>query len=168
MNVDERRSGVPTAAGVATMLAGAGFTAVGVWARRDVRRALEQEHVGSDLLGATGLVTTAAGARATAELIRRNTLKATGGRTYAETAAFLDADGMPTADARLAVKDDRGQPLENPAHELWIQSTALQSALLQAYMAFRLAELTLALGASFVAVGVGLAAAGRRGSPAKA
>jgi hypothetical protein len=159
--VHARRSGVPTAAGVATMLAGAGFTAMGLWARRDVRLALEQERVGSDLVGSPGLVTTATGARATAELIRRNTLKATGGRTYSETAAYLDDDGSPSADAALAAKDDRGQPVENPDHQLWIQSTALQSALLQAYMAFRLSELTLALGASFVAVGAGLAAAGR-------
>ena len=143
------------------MLAGVGFTAMGIRARRDVRRALEQERVGSDLVGSTGLVTTAAGARAVAELIRRNTLKATGGRTYAETPAYLDAEGTPTDDAAHAAKDGRGRPVENPDHELWVQSTALQSALLQAYMAFRVAELTLALGASFVAVGVGLAGAAR-------
>ena len=52
--------------------------------------------------------------------------------------------------------------MENPDHELWIQSTTLQSALLQAYMAFRLSELTVALGAALAAAGVGLAAAGHR------
>ena len=107
-------------------------------------------------------VTNASRARAMAEFIRRNTLEATGGRTYAQVAAYVDAEGRPTADAERAVKDERtGQPLENPDHDLWIQSTTLQTALTQAYLAFRLAELTIALGASFALVGIGLVAAAR-------
>jgi len=40
-----------------------------------------------------------------------------------------------------------------------LQATTLQTALTQAYLAFRLAELTAGVGASLVAAGVGLAAA---------
>jgi len=111
-------------------------------------------------------VTSAAAARSMAELIRRNTLDATGGRTYAETEPYVGSDGRPTSDAALAVKDERtGQPLENPDHELWIQSTTLQSALMQAYVAFRLSELTVALGGAFVAIGIGLGAGARPARP---
>ena len=96
-------------------------------------------------------------------MIRRNTLAATGGRTYAEIPAYVDPEGEPTSDAARAAKDPlTGQPLENPEHDLWVQSTTLQTALMQAYVAFRLSELTVAIGAGFAASGLGLAAAGRR------
>lgn len=157
-----RGFGSPAAAGGAVGLAGAGLVAVGLWARREATAALARERV-------TGLgegdrpVTSAAGARELAELIRRNTVESAGGRTYAETDAYLDADGNPTPDAGKAARDERtGAPLENPAHALWLQSTTLQTALMQAYMALRLAELTVAVGASFLAAGAGIAAAARR------
>jgi hypothetical protein len=93
-----------------------------------------------------------------AELIRGNTVEATGGRTYVEIDPYVDAEGDTTPDAARAAKDERtGGPIESPEHALWIQSTTLQTALMQAYTAFRLSELTVALGASFVAVGIALA-----------
>lgn len=108
-------------------------------------------------------VASGAAARSLAEVIRRRTLEAAGGRTYGETDLFLDAEGNATSDEQRALRDERsGQPVENPAHALWLQSTTLQTALMQAYVASRLAELTVGLGAAFVAVGVGLAAAASR------
>ncbi|HET7555625.1 MAG TPA: hypothetical protein VFJ75_08230 [Gaiellaceae bacterium] len=69
---------MPTATGAAVGLAGAVFVGLGLWARRETRRALEREHVA----GPDGTpVTTAASVPATAELIRAHTLAATGGRT---------------------------------------------------------------------------------------
>jgi hypothetical protein len=136
---------------------------VGVWARRDVTRTLARERIVStpDARPPSAPVTGPGSARSLANIIRERTLAAAGGSTYAETAAYLDSDGEPTNDASLALVDDRtGAPLENPAHALWIQSTALQTALLQAYLAFRLAALTVALGAALVAVGAGVTAAG--------
>lgn len=153
---------LPEAAGAGVALAGAGFVGVGLWARREAGLTLAREHI------ARGgerpqPVTTAGQARAMAELIRENTLDATGGRTYADVPAYLDAEGKPTADPTAAARDERtGQPLENPDHDLWIQSTTLQTALTQAYLAFRLSELTIALGASFILVGAALGAAARR------
>jgi hypothetical protein len=97
-----------------------------------------------------------------AEVIRDRTLAAAGGRTYAETEAFVGLDGNPTSDPALALKDERtGQPVENPDHAVWIQSTTLQTALMQAYLAFRIAALTAAVGAVLLAAGAGVAAAAR-------
>lgn len=153
---------VPAVTGAGVGLAGVGFVGLGLWARREAGRTLARERiVGADERQQP--VTSASQARSLAEFIRRNTLDATGGRTYAEVAPYIDVEGRPTSDAEAAVKDGRtGQPLENPDHELWLQSTTLQTALTQAYLAFRLSELTIALGASFVLAGVALAAGARR------
>ena len=156
---------MPTATGLSVGCAGVGFIGVGLWGRREARRALTRERVvsGTNTRGQNARVASARRARSMAELIRRNTVEATGGRTYAEIDPYVDADGNTTPDAERAAKDERtGAPIENPHHALWIQSTTLQTGLMQAYMAFRLSELTVALGASFVAVGIGLAAMGRR------
>jgi hypothetical protein len=108
-------------------------------------------------------VTSAARAKSLAEFIRQSTVAATAGRTYAEVEPYLGAGGMPTKDAAAAARDERtGQPLANPDATLWIQSTTLQTALMQAYMAFRVSESTAALGAVLVATGAGLALGGRR------
>jgi hypothetical protein len=82
-------------------------------------------------------VTSGTAARSLAEQIRESTIASAGGRTYAET--------------------DDGEP----EHTLWLQSTTLQTALVQAYMGSRVAELTMGLGAAFVVAGAGLSAAGR-------
>lgn len=151
--------------GAAVGIAGLGLFGVGLWARRDVARALARERVRvpADTQQPGARLTNATAARATAELIRRNTSEATEGRAYAETEPYFDPDGKPTSDAALALEDPRtGRPVENPDHELWIQSITLQTALMQAYLAFRLSELTIALGSAFVGVGLGLAAVGRR------
>jgi hypothetical protein len=159
---DAGESLVLTATGAAVGLAGVAFIGVGLWGRREARQALAREHIASPA-DAGRPVTTAPAARSLAEFIRHNTLEATGGRTYAEIHAYVDAEGKPTPDGASAAKDGlTGQPLENPDHDLWIQSTTLQSALMQGYMALRLSELTVALGAAFVAAGAGLATAGRR------
>ena len=163
--VKSRGLTAPTAAGFGVGLAGVVFTLAGLWARREVGHALAEERIlDPQRAGSTDqLVTTGAAARSMAEFIRKNTLAATSGRTYAETDAYVDEGGTPTSDVERAVRDERtGTPIEHPDHALWIQSTTLQTALMQAYVASRLAELTVALGASFVAVGIGLAAAGRR------
>lgn len=150
-----------TVAGVSTLAAGIGLIGVGLWARRDVRRSLERERIAS-IRDSTPVVDAAA-ARSLAEVIRENTLAAAGGQTYGETPAYVDAEGRRTADRAVAAPDPlTGHPVESPEHALWIQSTALQTALMQAYLAQRLAELTVGLGAIFVGIGGGLAAAARR------
>jgi hypothetical protein len=135
--------------------------AVGVWARRDVARTLSRERItGPDGKAVAGATAT----RALAETIRTSTLESTAGRTYSETGTYLDAEGNPTSERDSALVDERtGRPVDNPDVTLWLQATTLQTALMQAYLAFRLAELTAGLGAAFMAVGAGVAASGRCG-----
>lgn len=152
-------------AGVVVGLAGCALVGAGRWAGRDVRRTLERERIVStpDATPPDQPVTTAGGARSMSEVIRRNTIEATRGRTYAEIEPYVDEQGRPTSDGGRAARDERtGGRLENPEHALWVQSTTLQTALIQAYMAFRLAELTTAVGVALVATGAGLATLGFR------
>lgn len=148
--------------GIGTALAGAGLVSVGLWARREVRATLTRERIVSP---GEVRVTGGTSARSLAESIRRTTLDLADGRTYAETAPYLGRDGNPTSNREDALLDERtGQPVANPQVTLWLQSTTLQTALMQAYMGSRIAELTIGLGAALVAAGTGVTAAvGRRG-----
>jgi hypothetical protein len=147
-------------AGVGVILAGLGVFGLGLWARRDVRRGLRRERIVAP--GGTP-VESASAARALAETIREQTLEATGGRTYAETEPYLAADGSATSDAASAMLDPAtDRPAQNPDVDLWIQSTTLQTALMQAYMAFRLSDLMLGLGGALALAGTGIASAARR------
>lgn len=161
---DPRAASGAAVAGPAVALAGLGVAGAGLLARRDVRRALVRERI--EPIGSSsrhGVVSTPAGARALAEFIRGSVLESTKGCTYAEVEAYLDSDGLPTADAVLAARDpNTGRPLENPDHALWLEATTLQTALMQAYVAFRLAELTIALGASLALAGLAIGSLGRR------
>lgn len=128
-----RASGV-SVSGVIVASTGLGFIAAGVWGRREVRASLAREHI-ADVAGCE-TVTSGAEARVLAETIRSTTLTATGGRTYAE----ISSEESPDQQA------------------LWLQSMTLQTALTQAYMGTKVAELTLALGGVLAVIGVGLAA----------
>jgi hypothetical protein len=92
-------------------------------------------------------------------VIRRSALEAADGRTYAELELYLDAAGNRTSDRARALRDERtGQPVENPERTLWLQATTLHTALMQACMASRIAELTIGLGAALLVAGTGLTA----------
>ena len=146
-------------AGVSTIAAGLGLVGLGLWARRDVRRGLTRERI---VAPHDVPVRDAAAARSLAEVIREATLSSTGGTTYGETPGYVDAEGRATAEEAFAATDPlTGAPVENPHVALWIKSTALQTALMQAYLAQRLAELAAGLGVVLVGVGAGLAAAPR-------
>jgi hypothetical protein len=150
--------------GIGTVLAGAVLVSVGLWAKREVRATLTRERiVSSPNAGAkSSLVTCGTAARSLAEVIRRSTLESAAGRTYAEIEPYLDHDGNPTSVREDALLDVRtGEPLENPMHALWLQSTTLQTALMQAYISSRLAELTIGLGAALVTAGAGVTALAR-------
>ena len=68
-----------------------------------------------------------------------------------------------TADATKAMTDEAtGAPVRNPDVDLWIRSTTLQTALMQAYMAFRISDLMLAIGGALALAGAGIAASARR------
>lgn len=147
--------------GLATVAAGFGLIGLGLGARADVKRSLARERITSP--GSAEPVVDAAAARSLAETIRESTLRGADGKTYGETPGYVDAEGRPTADRAQAATDPvTGAPVDNPQVNLWLTATTLQSALMQAYLAQRLAELTAGLGAVLVGVGVGLTAASRR------
>lgn len=142
------------------VLAGLGLVGLGVWARREVRQGLSRERISAP---GGGTVTDAASARALAETIREQTLESTGGKTYAEIGEYLAEDGSSTSDVSKALTDEAtGTPVKNPDVELWIRSTTLQSALMQAYLAFRISDLMLAVGGALTLAGAGIAAVARR------
>jgi hypothetical protein len=142
------------------VLAGLGLVGLGVWARKEVRAGLVRERITAP---GGGSVTDASSARSLAEVIREQTIEATGGKTYAEVGEYLAEDGSSTSDVTKALTDEAtGKPAVNPDVELWIRSTTLQSALMQAYLAFRIADLMLAVGGALTLAGAGIVASARR------
>ena len=96
-------------------------------------------------------------AKAFAAVMRKHTLEATGGQTYSQMDRFLDANGKPTGDKSAAAKDPKtGQPVENGARNIWISSTAFQTALNTAYFAESVATFVLVVGIALLLVGIGL------------
>jgi len=107
-------------------------------------------------------------ARCFAQYMRIHTLEATGGLTYAQMGRYLDENGKQTNDAAMAAKDDQGKPVENGARNIWINETALATALNVSYMAEQLALFGLVVGIAFLLAGGGfliLAIGGALGVP---
>ena len=102
------------------------------------------------------LVDTGSEAQAFANVIRKHTLEATGGKTYAEMPRYLDANGKGTNDESAAAKDPKtGQPVANGARDLWVTSTALQTALQTAYFAEGVATFAIVMGVAMLLSGIG-------------
>jgi len=88
--------------------------------------------------------------------MRVHTLEATGGQTYAEMPRFLDENGKPTADENNAAKDPKsGEPVSNPAREIWVTETALTSALNTSYFAESTANFAIVMGLALLLAGIG-------------
>jgi hypothetical protein len=85
-------------------------------------------------------VDTGSEAQAFADVMRKHTLEATGGQTYAQMGRFLDENGKPTSDEKAAAVDPKtGKPVENGLRNMWVTETALTTALNTAYFAERVA-----------------------------
>jgi hypothetical protein len=97
-------------------------------------------------------------ARCFAEYMRVDALLGTRGATYAQMPRFATEDGKGTNDPARAQRDPRGQPVSNPARNIWVTQTALSNALNTSYMAERISLFGIAVGAAFVLVGLGFAA----------
>ncbi|HET6547120.1 MAG TPA: hypothetical protein VFG79_01600 [Solirubrobacter sp.] len=97
-------------------------------------------------------------AQAFAAVIRKHTLEATGGQTYAQMGRFLDANGQPTDDEKAAAVDAKtGQPVENGLRNLWVTSTALSTSLNTAYFAESVATFAIVMGVALLLSGLGFA-----------
>ena len=146
------------AASVILIVFGIGSIVVGINGRDRVQSDLAREQiVGTPDSTIPGqLVDTGSEAQAFAQVMRKHTLEATGGQTYAQMGRFLDANGKPTSDEANAAKDAKtGQPVENPVRNMWVTETALTTALNTAYFAESVATFVIAMGAALLLTGIG-------------
>ena len=100
-------------------------------------------------------ITTGAEARAFASYMRIHALEATGGQTYAQMPRYATDNGKGTNDPALATKDENGQPVSNPARNVWVTETALATALNMSYMAEQLSLFSIVIGVALLLAGLG-------------
>jgi hypothetical protein len=96
-------------------------------------------------------------ARCFAQYMRIHALEATGGQTYAQMPRYATADGKGTNDVAKAQKGPNGQALDNPKRQVWINETALSTALNTAYMAEQISVFGIVVGIALLLSGVGFA-----------
>jgi len=102
------------------------------------------------------LVNTGAKAQAFAQVMRKHTLEATSGQTYAQMPRFQGKNGQATNDEQAAATDPKsGKPLDNPARNIWITETALTTALNTAYFAEGVATFAIIMGVALLLSGIG-------------
>ena len=95
-------------------------------------------------------------ARAFASYMRIHALEATGGLPYSQLPRYATADGKGTNDIAKAVTV-KGQPQDNPARNVWINETALSTALNTSYMAEQTALFGVVVGIALLLTGLGFA-----------
>jgi len=152
-----RKGGV--AASIILIAMSVGLIAVGINGRDTVRTDLAREQIvgtpDSTIPGQK--VDSGSEAKAFAAVMREHTLAATDGQTYSQMGHYLDASGQPTDEEATAAKDPKtGEAVENPARNIWISSTAFQTALNTAYFAESVATFVIAMGGALLLVGIGL------------
>lgn len=135
---------------------GIGALYMGVDGRGYVRDNLRQEQiVGTPDSKIPGqLVDTGSEAKAFAEVMRHHALEATGGQTYAQMDRFLAAKGGTTNDEKLA-KVENGKAVDNPARNIWVNETALSTALNMSYFAEQVALFSIVIGIALLLTGTG-------------
>lgn len=167
-------------AAVVLIVFGIGAVVVGFEGRATVKDTLEQERItGSPDMTREAIAETAQGAglgdidlpdcsvadepvdsgssaRCFADHMRIHALASSGGKTYAELPRFATEDGAGTDDESKALKDDKGQPVSNPIRAVWINETALSTALNMAYMAEQISLFGIVTGIAMILAGIGL------------
>jgi hypothetical protein len=101
-------------------------------------------------------VTNGATARCFAQYMAIHALEATGGLFYSQMPHYASADGKGTNDATKALKLG-GQPQDNPARSVWIDETALTTALNASYMADQISLFGVVVGVALLLTGLGFA-----------
>jgi hypothetical protein len=148
------------AASIVLIAFGIGSIYMGIDGRDRVRSDLAREQiVGTEDSTIPGQkVDTGAEAQAFANVIRKHTLEATDGQTYAQMGRFIGTDGKPTSDENLAAKDPKtGEPVPNGLRNMWINATALTTALNTAYFAESVATFAIVMGIALLLAGIGFA-----------
>jgi hypothetical protein len=102
-------------------------------------------------------IDTGSNARCFASYMRIHALEATGGQVYAEMARYIGKDGKPTDDVKQAATDPKsGKPQDNAARTVWINETALSTALNTGYFAESVALFSIIMGIALLLTGIGL------------
>jgi hypothetical protein len=146
------------AASVVLIAFGIGCVAMGFNGRDRVQTELAREQiVGTPDSSIPGQkVDSGKEAEAFAAVMRKHTLEATGGLTYAQMDRFLDKNGKPTSDEKAAAIDPKsGKPVENGLRNMWVSETALTTALNTAYFAESVATFAIVMGFALLLVGGG-------------
>jgi hypothetical protein len=95
-------------------------------------------------------------ARCFAQYMRIHALEATGGQVYAEMGQYLDAAGKPTSDKTAAAIDPATKkPVPNAARNVWVNETALSTALNTSYFAENVALFSVVMGVALLLTGIG-------------
>jgi len=99
-------------------------------------------------------VDNATDARCFAQYMNVHALEATGGLVYSEMPRYATADGKGTNDPKAATQVN-GKPVDNPARTIWINETALSTALNSSYMADQTALFGIVVGIALLLAGLG-------------
>ncbi len=96
-------------------------------------------------------------ARCFAQYMTIHALEATGGQYYSQMPRYASADGNGTNVESAALKTAKGTPAENPARNVWVEETALSTALNTSYMAGQVSLFGIAVGIALLLSGLGFA-----------
>lgn len=102
-------------------------------------------------------VESGADARCFAQYMTIHALIATKGLYYSQMPRYATANGQGTNVEALALKGKEGKPVENPARNVWVQETALSTALNTSYMATQVGMFGIAVGIALLLSGLGFA-----------
>ena len=145
----------PLVLGIAFIGGGLYMVSEGRSAKDEVRDAIVRENIvtSEDATIPNVPVTSAATAKAQAEVIEAHVLKATGGDTYATVDRYVSADGLGTTSDREQALIVDGNPVPNPARNTAFQGAALRTSLNLAVMGFKISDLVIGMGFFMVAIG---------------
>src|ERR1019366_8453310 len=90
-------------------------------------------------------------ARCFAQYMKIHALEATGGQLYSQMPRYATANGNGTNEEAQALKD------ANSAREVWVQETALSTALNTSYMAEQISVFGIVVGVALLLSGFGFA-----------
>ena len=93
-------------------------------------------------------------ARYFAQYMKIHALEATGGQLYSQMPRYASADGKGTDSEATALKVN-GKPVPNQASEVWVQETALSTALNTSYMAEQISVFGIVVGIALLLSGIG-------------
>jgi len=102
-------------------------------------------------------IDTGSKARCFAQYMTIHALEATGGLYYSQMPRYATANGKGTNEEAAALKSSTGTPVENPARNVWIDETALSTALNASYMADQTSVFGIVVGIALLLSGVGFA-----------